>query len=61
MIQKKLVLPILRAVAHCGEENAAFAMHAGPRAGIRMALITGTLEFAAVDGKNHVKIRRKIL
>src|SRR5882724_11583576 len=60
MIQKKWILPVLRTIAHRGEKNAAFVLHAGPSAWIGMTFVASASEFAGVDGQYDVKVRRKI-
>src|SRR6266702_6256735 len=55
-IQEKLILPILRPVAHRGRERAALSMLPRPRRRIRRALIALSLHAVGVQGKDHVKI-----
>src|SRR5207244_11463111 len=55
-IQKKLILPILRPVAHRGIEHAAFSMHPRPRRRVGRALVALALHAMGVKRKNYMKI-----
>src|ERR1700736_5184530 len=59
-IQEKLILPILRPVAHGGKAHTAFPVHPRPHHWIRRALVALALHALRVQSEDYVEIRREI-
>src|SRR6266576_1797655 len=58
-IQEKLILPILRPVAHRGKEHTAFPVHPRPHHRIRRAPVALSLHAMCVQREDHVEIGHK--